>query len=240
MKIATVTAPVATLWSRPDAPRPEVDAAALGPRCDPRSWVAGLDDTGRMYAGVLTQLLHGEQVLIEEVRDGWARVVATEQPAAKLDPRGYPGWLPLDQLSIRESPDSEQPDTGSLALAALEVARTWRGVPYVWGGLTPYGIDCSGLVHLAFRQVGVTLPRDADDQRAATADVPLGTERPGDLYFFARSNGKVHHVGFVTTAPTPDGHRHMLHACGDAYLVVEEGLRPTRTATLCAATRVTP
>lgn len=237
MKIATVTAPVATLWSRPDAPRPGVDAAALGPRCDLRSWAAGLDDTGRMYDGVLTQLLHGEPVLIEEIRDGWARVVATAQPAARLDPRGYPGWLPLDQLSVRESADGTAEADG---VAALEVARAWRGVPYVWGGLTPYGIDCSGLVHLAFRQLGVTLPRDAYDQRAATTDVPLGTERPGDLYFFARPDGRGRHVGFVTEFPTADGRRHMLHACGDAFLVVEEELRPTRTATLIAAGRVTP
>ncbi|WP_144121372.1 C40 family peptidase [Catellatospora sichuanensis] len=236
MRIATVTATVATLWSRPDAPRPGIDAAALGPRSDARSWVAGLDDTGRMYTGVLTQLLHGEQVLIEEVRDGWARVVAIEQPAAKLDPRGYPGWLPLDQLSMRESGDA---GPAEVAVAALEAARAWRGVPYVWGGLTPYGIDCSGLVHLAFRQLGVTMPRDADDQHAATTNVPLGTERPGDLYFFAL-NGRIHHVGFVTTPPTPDTRRHMLHACGDAFIVVEEPLRPTRLATLVGAGRLTP
>ncbi|GAA2392779.1 hypothetical protein Cme02nite_11710 [Catellatospora methionotrophica] len=237
MKIATVTAPVATLWSRPDAPRPGVDAAALGPCSDARSWVAGLDDTGRMYTGVLTQLLHGEQVLIEEVRDGWARVVATEQPAAKLDPRGYPGWLPLDQLSVRETADGGPPVIDPVA--ALAAARAWRGTPYVWGGLTPYGIDCSGLVHLAYRQLGVTMPRDADDQRAATADVPLGGERPGDLYFFGPGDGTVAHVGFVTAPPHPDGTRHMLHACGDAHLVIEEPLRPHRVATLIGAGRVT-
>ncbi|MFC7241232.1 NlpC/P60 family protein [Catellatospora aurea] len=238
MKIATVTAPVATLWSRPDAPRPGVDAAALGPHCDLRSWAAGLDDSGRLYDGVLTQLLHGEPVLIEEIRDGWARVVATAQPAARLDPRGYPGWLPLDQLSVRESADGGA--AGVDGLAALEVARAWLGVPYVWGGLTPYGIDCSGLVHLAFRQLGVTTPRDAYDQHAAAADVPLGTERPGDLYFFSRPDGRIQHVGFVTTPPAPDGRRHMLHACGDAYLVVEEELRPNRVATLVSAGRLTP
>lgn len=237
MKIATVTAPVATLWSRPDAPRPGVDAAALGPRSDPRSWVAGLDDDGRMYTGVLTQLLHGEPVLIEEVRDGWARVVATAQPAAKLDPRGYPGWLPLDQLSVRESADSGQ--AGAVdAFGAVEAARAWRGVPYVWGGLTPYGIDCSGLVHLAFRQLGVTMPRDADDQRGATQEVPLGAERPGDLYFFGRGDGTIQHVAFVTTPQDPDGRRHMLHACGDAGRVVEEEMGPSRIATLVGAGRV--
>ncbi|MEV4415622.1 NlpC/P60 family protein [Catellatospora sp. NPDC049609] len=236
MKIATVTAPVATLWSRPDAPRPGVDAAALGPHSDPRSWVAGLDDEGRMYTGVLTQLLHGEQVLVEEVRGDWARVVATAQPAAKLDPRGYPGWLPLDQLSVRDTGDGA-PAGAVDGAAALAAARAWRGVTYVWGGLTPYGIDCSGLVHLAFRQLGVTVPRDASDQRAAVPVVALGHERPGDLYFFADATGHIEHVAFVTAAPEP-GIRRMLHACSIAGLVVEEQMKPARTAALAGAGRV--
>ncbi len=235
MKIATVTAPVATLWSRPDAPRPGVDAAVLGPHSDPRSWVAGLDDEGRMYHGVLTQLLHGEQVLVEEVRGGWARVVATAQPAAKLDPRGYPGWLPLDQLSVRESGDG--PAGGVDRAAALATARAWRGVTYVWGGLTPYGIDCSGLVHLAFRQLGVVVPRDAGDQRLAVSELPLGREQPGDLYFFADAGGQVDHVGFVAAAPAP-GARFVLHACSVNGRVVEEEMPPARTAALAGAGRV--
>ncbi|MDI1465439.1 C40 family peptidase [Catellatospora sp. KI3] len=234
MMNATVAAPVATLWARPDSPRPGLDAAALGPCSSPRSWVDGLDDAGRMYTGILTQLLHGEPVLIEEVRDGWARVVATAQPAAKLDPRGYPGWLPLDQLTVRDG----DPATAFDPAAAVPVARAWLGVPYVWGGLSPYGIDCSGLVHLAFRQVGVVLPRDADDQFHAAEPVELGQEQPGDLYFFGgEQRSSITHVGFVT-APPADGGRRMLHACGDGGRVVEEVMPAPRVATLVGAGRV--
>lgn len=235
MKIATVTAPVATLWSRPDAPRPGVDAAMLGPDIDPRSWVAGLDDKGRMYHGVLTQLLQGEQVLVEEVRGGWARVVATAQPAARLDPRGYPGWLPLDQLSVPKGGDD--PLGARDRMAALAAARFLLGVTYVWGGLTVYGIDCSGLVHLTYRQLGVTVPRDASDQRAALPELPLGSEQPGDLYFFAEPNGHIDHVGFVAAAPR-DGARFVLHACSVNGRVIEEEMPPARTAALAGAGRV--
>jgi len=216
-RTATVSAPVATLWKRPDAPRPFLDAAALEPQSDPVAWVSGLGDTGRVYDGVLTQLLHGEPVLVEEVSDGWARVVATAQPAAKLDPRGYPGWMPVHQLKFDE---------------ALEVARQWTGTPYVWGGLTPHGIDCSGLVHLAFRTIGRTLPRDADDQARATTALAPGEEVPGDLYFFSRNGDRVTHVGFVT------GPGRILHACNESGRVVEEQMRESRRQTLVGIHRV--
>lgn len=217
MRTATVSAPVATLWTRPDAPRPNIDNLALDPHGDPHAWVSGLDDAGRVYRGILTQLLHGEPVLVEEISGEWARVVATAQPAAKLDPRGYPGWLPLRQLKFDD---------------ALEVARGLLGTPYVWGGLTQHGIDCSGLVHLAFRRVGRTLPRDADDQARATTPLEPGRETPGDLYFFADNGTKVTHVGFVA-APGQ-----ILHACGDAGRVVEEPLPGRRRATLVGIHRV--
>jgi hypothetical protein len=217
MITATVNAPFATLWRRPDAPRPSIDAAALAPQSDPQAWASGLDDVGRYYDGVLTQLLQGEPVLIEEINDGWARVVATAQPAAKLDPRGYPGWLPVDQLRFDD---------------VLEVARGWLGTRYVWGGLTSHGIDCSGLVHLAFRRVGRTIPRDADDQARATAPVASGDERLGDLYFFSAKPQKVTHVGFVT------GPGRILHACGDKGFVVEEPMPRDRRETLVGIHRV--
>jgi cell wall-associated NlpC family hydrolase len=112
-------------------------------------------------------------------------------------------------------------------------------VVYLWGGVSAYGIDCSGLVHLAWRRFGIRLPRDADDQAAATVPVPLGAERPGDLYFFARPGRPVHHIGIVTAPPGPDGDRRMLHACYTKRRVLEEPMPADRAATLVGAHRVT-
>ncbi len=64
----------------------------------------------------------------------------------------------------------------------LGIAAGLSGVPYSWGGTSPAGFDCSGFTQYVFRQAGVSLPRTAGAQRAAT--VPVSNPQPGDLIFF--------------------------------------------------------
>ncbi|MGK5741787.1 NlpC/P60 family protein [Micromonospora sp. URMC 103] len=299
---AVVRAAVATLWTSPEAVRP-VDRPALAARTDIPAWISGMDSDQQVGDCVLSQLLLGERVLVTELRpDGWAHVVAVEQPAGDLDPRGYPGWLPVDQLvaaepgpatdgtplvvdatvsELRAGPDgpvvlpgivlgtrlaaagpardgwrpvhapghaeplwlpdahlARVPVAPPSAADVLAVAQRLRHVVYVWGGVSAYGIDCSGLVHLAWRRFGVQLPRDAADQAAATTPLPLGAERPGDLYFFARPGRKIHHIGIVTAEARNGDDRRMLHACYRQRRVLEEPLPAERTATLVGVHRV--
>ena len=122
----------------------------------------------------------------------------------------------------------------------LEVARAFLGTRYLWGGTSGWGVDCSGLVHLAFRVFGVVLPRDAHDQASAhqLRPVPLDEVRPGDLYFFAEPGRPVHHVGFASQAVAHDGTRWMLHAPGAAGLVEDVPMSPDRVETLVSAGHV--
>ncbi|MEU2701611.1 MULTISPECIES: C40 family peptidase [Micromonospora] len=338
---AVVRVPVATLWTAPEAVRP-IDCPALAGSPDVAAWIAGMDRDQLVGDCVLTQLLLGEPVRVTETRpDGWVRVVALGQPAAKLGADGYPGWLraahladpadadpscpdPTDvgpagpalsgpgpaapapvgtgpagagpagsgsaadapltvdvaHTALRAEPDGDAALTGVVlgtrltpagppvdgrrpvrvpgradplwaaeddlvplpaerpeAEKVLAVAERLRDLVYVWGGMSTDGIDCSGLVHLAWRRYGITLPRDADDQAAATSRVPLDAERPGDLYFFARPGRRIHHVGIVSAEPR-GGRRRMLHACYLTRRVVEEELPADRTATLVGAYRV--
>ncbi|WBP87984.1 C40 family peptidase [Kitasatospora cathayae] len=81
--------------------------------------------------------------------------------------------------------------------AAMDYALAQLGKPYVWGGNGPSGYDCSGLVQQAYRRSGISLPRVADDQYAATTPIGAGQLRRGDLVFWSdsgRASG-IHHVG---------------------------------------------
>ncbi|MDX6550910.1 MAG: peptidoglycan DL-endopeptidase CwlO, partial [Gaiellales bacterium] len=71
-----------------------------------------------------------------------------------------------------------------LGQRAVSLARRELGVPYVWGGESPAGFDCSGLVAYVYGRLGVSLPRVAASQYRAGPHIPRSMLRPGDLVFF--------------------------------------------------------
>lgn len=89
-------------------------------------------------------------------------------------------------------------DTQPLSLeATFELSKRFLGLPYLWGGTSSFGFDCSGFVQMLCRRRGVTIPRDAQPQAHWEGMAPVERPhlRPGDLLFFGRSLEKITHTG---------------------------------------------
>lgn len=165
--------------------------------------VAPLRAEPRDDAEQVTQALGGEPLQLERLEDGWALVRTAYD---------YPGWVRAESIEEGE---------GLLVADAVgtpvEVARGYLGVPYLWGGMTEAGIDCSGLVHMSFRRLGRLVPRDADQQEAAGAAVE--ELEPGDLVTYG--DEWADHIAFWL------GDGRILHATGrDGGIGVVEELEP--------------
>lgn len=78
--------------------------------------------------------------------------------------------------------------------SVLAIAARYLGIPYVYGGTTPQGFDCSGYTSYVYRQLGTSLPRTANQQMAASRRISRSQARAGDLVFFV-SGGRAYHTG---------------------------------------------
>ncbi|GIP37738.1 gamma-D-glutamyl-L-lysine endopeptidase [Paenibacillus sp. J31TS4] len=101
--------------------------------------------------------------------------------------------------------DASVPHAGA---RIVENGKRFLGLPYLWGGMSSYGYDCSGFAHNMHLALGIRIPRDASDQATAGRAVQKEELEPGDLLFFAYEEGKgpVHHVGIYA------GENRMLHS----------------------------
>ncbi|NLO03011.1 MAG: C40 family peptidase [Bacteroidales bacterium] len=81
---------------------------------------------------------------------------------------------------------------------AIKQAFKYINAPYLWGGRSPFGIDCSGFSQVIYKMIGIRLPRDASDQvNEGVASGFPGESEPGDLVFFDDEEGKIVHVGII-------------------------------------------
>jgi hypothetical protein len=80
----------------------------------------------------------------------------------------------------------------------VEISLMYLNAPYLWGGKTPFGIDCSGLTQMVYKLAGYQLPRDAWQQANVGETLSFIEEsEPGDLAFFDNPEGKIVHVGII-------------------------------------------
>jgi cell wall-associated NlpC family hydrolase len=155
------------------------------------------------------------------VRLPWGARIAVEGDLVHL-PDGRRGQVAAGDWSLWEDPAGARFPREGAALAAT--AREWAGVPYIWGGRTRWGADCSGMVQMLYRTHGVLLPRDSYQQAeiGAAIDASAGFEaiEAGDLLFFrARDSERVVHVALSL------GGSRIIHAAEPNGFVREDDLK---------------
>ncbi len=107
-----------------------------------------------------------------------------------------------------------------LAKKVINNAEAYKGVRYKYGGTTRKGMDCSGLIHTAFKEEQIVLPRISKDMASHGDWVDVKKVQEGDLLFFATKKGsrKVNHVGLVTSART--GYVEFIHSSSSKGVIV--------------------
>lgn len=129
---------------------------------------------------MISHLVFGNQVVAEEKHDVYKIIL----------PDGRIGFSYNNFGKNRKRASREK---------IVKTASRFLGTPYVWGGKSPYGVDCSGLVQTVFKSVGIDLPRDSNKQAKFFADAKINENKiqAGDLLFFGE-NDKVNHVAIST------------------------------------------
>jgi gamma-D-glutamyl-L-lysine dipeptidyl-peptidase len=220
---ALVSAALAPVYARPILPSPQISQLVLGMRVELLSrdgpWVRLRAEDGYVgwtHAGYLQRGSDdwafawergtaGEPVvslgadLVDEdgqtiARLPWGARLVRHSGACQL-PSGARGTVvngevvDVDRLADRFPPRGE---------SIVRTARRWLATPYIWGGITPHGVDCSGYSQAVMWMHGIALPRDSDLQAVASVGVPIDTEpaalRAGDLLFFAEPDERISHV----------------------------------------------
>jgi cell wall-associated NlpC family hydrolase len=153
--------------------------------------------------------------LAQEAR---ARIAADPAPATPQPVVGVSASTP-------EGSTVAPPNTHS---AVVGIAMKYLGVPYVWGGASPRGFDCSGLVMYVFAQVGVSLPHSSYAQFGMGTPVSMSQLQPGDLVFFAGLG----HVGIYI------GNNEFIHAPHTGAVVTIDSLTGWYASEYYGATRI--
>jgi hypothetical protein len=125
----------------------------------------------------------------------WGARVVRDQPASYRLPDGRRGGISTGELVDADRMRDRFPCRGD---SILRSARRWLGTPYLWGGVTRAGADCSGYVQSIFWMHGLALPRDSDQQARVGADIleaggeelDFSTLHPADLLFFSEHDDR--------------------------------------------------
>ena len=183
-------------------------------------------------AEMVNQIVFGETAQVLDENEKWYMI--------QLKHDQYEGWIDKKQVALLAAEKNEvfpvrkifetvegkiipcggyipvettKSGTGIEAMNAL--IENFLGIPYLWGGRTFMGIDCSGFTQIVFRSMDKSLPRDAYQQADLGETIAFIEEcEPGDLAFFDTTDGRITHVGIITGRDA-QGRLQIAHASGE-------------------------
>lgn len=143
---------------------------------------------GSLSGSVIARLNWNDTVTVLDKENGWYKIKLSD---------GREGWVFGEYLSVRSSSNTSRGEVDrSLVDKLIDFAKSFVGTPYVYGGATPKGFDCSGFVQYVFKNYGFDLPRTANEQATVGEKVSYDSLVRGDLVFFTTLGSSViNHVG---------------------------------------------
>lgn len=160
---------------------------------------------------ILIAAYKGDKAYIIGINNQWFKVIfgdhigyirsdyvdLTEIPYENEDSANEPLFFTGGiSTGIKPSPEALHNSTGSsITSKIINTAKKYIGVPYLWGGMTPNGFDCSGFTQYVFKKHGISIPRVSRDQFNFGTKISRANVQPGDLVFFNTSGSGVSHVG---------------------------------------------
>lgn len=180
---------------------------------------------------MISQMLYGEQVEVLEVKENFSKVkMIFDQFEGWCDSRhltkisetenrniitktfgiyDLPEGKSLLSMGSEVNFEVENCFLDDLSESIAETAKKFLNVPYLWGGRSFFGLDCSGFTQLLYKVHGIALPRNADQQAEMGIVLDFVEEsKPGDLAFFENAEGKIDHVGILLSP------NEIIHASG--------------------------
>lgn len=162
----------------------------------------GLETTGEW---VEKDEVHSEIIRVAEEEKAEQEALARQQAQKEAEEKAAAQAKTSTSTSAKVATPSFSSSGSASGSSIINTAMNYLGVPYVWGGSTPSGFDCSGFVQYVFKKNGVSLPRTAASQSGVGTSVSRANLQPGDLVFFSNGGG-ISHVGIYI------GNGNMVHA----------------------------
>ena len=173
--------------------------------------------TRNLRAAALFSVPKNTPLAVINTQDKWYGVLMVD---------GSTGWLPTSDLRISETRVTlDQPSLPGSSSEIIQRALTYRGIPYVWGGASRSGTDCSGFVKQVWAEFGRGLPRTAREQAVIGTPVPVEQIKPGDRLYFSCKGGAVDHTGIYM------GEGQFIHASGGRRCVDIDNLQSWKYST---------